>query len=341
MVKPVSSAGLTRFIVASGLAFAMCNVAAGLYLTHSPSNRATWLVTERWRTLLEDDARDRWLVLGDSSCAVGVQEELLSELLSAPVVNLCTTGDYLAVDDALMLETHLSRHDRAPVGVIIIHVYDIWHRGINARLVASLPRIPLSWGFWWWREPRIPLSVSQAAHVTLSRGLPLYANNRSIGAVLNPEDALLRLLQGSELGEKPPTTDIRSATPLRADPARVKLDASQHLDFVRNNKFFVSDINQRALDSIVSLAEEHEFTVYLANSPLYFPLYENEEFRRYYDDMRGFFVELSERHRNVEYILVEPITYPIEVLQSVDHVILEAAPDYTRRLASAVDQTGR
>ena len=91
-------------------------VAAAL-LAWRPVARDHWLVASKWRLLDRARATDT-LVLGDSSCNQGVRPDVLGAALGGSVLNLCTIGDLLVINDAWMLEAYLRRHP-PPARVVV------------------------------------------------------------------------------------------------------------------------------------------------------------------------------------------------------------------------------
>lgn len=143
-----------------------------------PSTSRGYLALKNsWHLLQSVEEDVDLLVLGDSSCRQGVLPDVAAEILGLEDgLNLCTTGNALAVNDAWMLESYLERFS-APKAVIVVHVYDIWWREPSHPTVAQ---IPLEWGYWQRLRPRLDLNVTELVQFFTTRYVPLYANDRSV-----------------------------------------------------------------------------------------------------------------------------------------------------------------
>ena len=126
---------------------------------------------------------------------------------------------------------------------------------------------------------------------------------------------------------------------VEANDWEVERDAKGHLkNTAKKSEFAFSDTNQDSINAIIDLAEKHDINVYLANSPLYEELYQNPDFRKYYDQVQQGLAQISDRSDKVKRILVEPMTFSKTEMENVDHVIETAAKSYTEKLAQEIKQ---
>ena len=98
----------------------------------------------------------------------------------------------------------------------------------------------------------------------------------------------------------------------------------------------ISEQNREALTRIAWLADHWQFDVYLVNAPLYDRLYEEADFRRYYEGTVRLVAGVVEVSPRFHYVMRTPQTFPIEQLQGVDHVTERAAAVYSSALVAAV-----
>ena len=310
------------------LVFALANLGANLYLRNFPQNRGYWLIQEKWSLLTKLKQPVDWLVLGDSSCNQGVIPEILETELAGKAVNLCTIGDTIVLNDAWMLSKHIQEYG-APKNIAIIHVYDVWQREINWNVTSQTP---LSWGYWNELEPKVEVSPQQQKDLFLNRYVPLYSQNTSLKKVIENSDRWFKAKDYQLSG-----TGFMSVP--EADTWNVEQDAKGHIKSTsKQPSHNLSATNQKAMDSIIQLAEEHDINVYLVNSPLYEELYQNPDFRAYYDRVQIELDQISQRSDKVKRVMTTPMTFSKEEMENADHVITEAAEAYTKQLAQEIKQ---
>lgn len=311
------------------LIFALANVGANLYLKNFPENRGYWVIQQKWSILMNLKQPVDWLVLGDSSCNQGVVPEVLETELSGKAVNLCTIGDSLVLNDAWMLSKYIKKYG-APKNIVIVHVYDIWQREINWDVTSQTP---LAWGYWNQLEPNFDLSFQEKKKVFLSKYIPLYSQSTSLKEVVRNSD---RLFQSKDYSLN--ENGFMGAT--ESNSGEVEKDTQGHINEVKEMTFSFSNTNQKAIDAIVELAEKHDINVYLANSPLYEKLYQNPEFKTYYDRVQQELAKLSDRtNHKIQRVMTKPMTFKKEEMENADHLIVSAAESYTKQLAKEIRAT--
>lgn len=325
------SVKLTQIIlslICPWLIFALANLGANVYLKNFPENRGYWLIQQKWSMLLNLKQPVDWLVLGDSSCNQGVIPEILETQLSGKAINLCTIGDTIVLNDAWMLSKHIKKYG-APKNIIIIHVYDVWSKEINWNVTSQTP---LAWGYWNELEPNFDLGFAEKRKVFLSKYVPLYSQSTSFKELFEESDRLFKgkdyqLSEGGFMAVKD------------ANSWEVEEDVKRHLRGIsKNPQFSFSSTNQKALEAIIKLAEEYDINIYLANSPIYNELYQNPDFKAYYNQVQTELKSISDRHKNIHYIMAQPMTFSKAQMQNADHLIASAAESYTKQLANEIKQ---
>jgi hypothetical protein len=285
------------------------------------------LIEEKWKLLLDAKQPVDWLILGDSSCNQGVVPERLSAALGGTTLNLCTIGDALVLGDSWMLDLY-TRRVGPPKHVLLVHVYDVWHRDVSPVQDAIFAWIPLPWGFWNQYEPQLTFTRWHQLRMIIRRRLPLYYENTSLGRIImRPWTSYSeQLVLGSD--------GFMSMT--KADPRHVEVETREHLQFVRHNRPRVSPVNRLALQAIGRLAEQHHFDVYLAESPIYEGLYGDPTSRAHIDTVWSEVGSVLSPSGRIRQVGMVPIVFGRDQMQSADHVILSAARQYTQDLADAI-----
>jgi hypothetical protein len=303
------------------------NFAARWYLDRHTPNRGDWLIREKWELLVGLKKPVDWLILGDSSCNQGIDPSIFDAELKTTSVNLCTVGNMTNVNNAWMLETYIQRFG-PPRHILIVHVYDVWAREIDPSMMA---RVPLRLRYLNQLEPQIDTRKSIDLQVFLERFLPLYSKNQSLQEIMMfPVDAYETSRSFSLEGDGLMVWHA-------ANPENVEGQKSMHLSNIRINPTFqLSNTNRQSLEHIISLAEKHQFDVYLANSPIYEKLYQQKEFQGYYNQVREMLRRYANSSPRVHYILQEPATFPKEEMENADHLIYPAAKQYTQQLVQAI-----
>lgn len=306
----------------------LLNLLAARLLAHHTTNRGYWLVRAKWDLLSNLPAPVDWLVLGDSSCNQGVIPEVLAEQLGGSALNACTVGDMLAVNDAWMLARHIERHG-PPRHVVLVHVYDMWHRDQRALVHQPLlAKIPLPWAYWRSAAPSLDLTGAQERKLWVARHLPLWADNQTLASWLRHP----RRLWQRDLSL---TADGFMAHD-QANPASVRRDSKAHLAALHPHRFTLSQINRRALEHIRDLADQRGFDVYLAAGPLHDGLWRDPRFRDHFADLMHTLEGLASHSPRMRVVLPEPVTFPAHSLESADHPVGPAAREYTDELVAAI-----
>jgi hypothetical protein len=311
--------GIVGTVVAATIAL---NVALLVFLTRHPVNRGHWLLRSKWELLARAPAVDT-VILGDSSCNQGVRPDVLAAQLGGTVLNLCTIGDMMAVNDAWMLETYLRRH--TPKRVIVVHTDDMWDRDAGDRFVMLLGKIPRPWGFWDDLKLPLALGLGDKALIAAGRWAPLYADERSLKDLLTqPGKALARKYKLSPEGYMKLT---------RAAPANVRRDAVNRAETL-DAPGRPNPINARALSGMAQLAAEHHVDLVFAPAPMFEGLYRDPRMvARLAEIERWIRANVGARARVIP---GPPATFAAERMENVDHVIDEAATEYTTWLGRAV-----
>jgi hypothetical protein len=283
-------------------------------------NTTTEFVAQKWQLLESLDQPIEWLILGDSSADQGVIPSQVEASLGGKAVNLGTIGNMLLVDDIWMLDKYIEQHG-APNNIVIVHVYDMWRREAEPAVFSLVP------GFWWSMRPSLSLSASESVELLAFRYLPLY----------QVRNLLISLAGGRALF---PTKTVISPDGFNgheeARPHITELDLIGHKSIILPHPFELSDVNQRALNRLVELTDEHGFNVYIANSPIYEGLKSEPSFQVYFENVQEMLITLDERSRNIHYVLCDTPSFPKEIMRNIDHVNVQGAATFTKQLTESI-----
>lgn len=334
VVKPPSLVG---FLVAIGVMIGTVYAAnhwIGRYLDRNGTNLGYRYIAHKWHVLGELDEGVDWLVLGDSSGSQSFDTGVLEAKTGKTAVNLGTIGNFGLTDDLWMLEEYLERFG-PPERVVLIHVYDVWRRRMNPKLLGRIPRDRVL------SEETIEkydIDEEQFDEMWLVRYVRMYAERTSIRKAIeltyhrwtktDEEMEELRKKDRSLPEKEPELTDSGFVRMCGALPKAVKGDARGHMRFLARNRPRISKDNKEALQAIAKLAAEHGFELTVINGPLFDRLAMKPKFKKYFD---GIVLGLHKLTRGNSRVQIVEEVYPasIEHLQNVDHITCDATEYFT------------
>ncbi|KYC41571.1 hypothetical protein WA1_16095 [Scytonema hofmannii PCC 7110] len=325
IVNPIRFRSIILSIIWVVILVIIANFAAKWYLEKYTTNRGEWLIRAKWELLLNLQKPVDWLILGDSSCNQGVVPSVFNKVLNTTSINLCTIGNLTSLNDAWMLETYLKKF-KPPQHILVVHVPEVWSRQFQTSLLA---KIPLQWGDLQQLEPHLQLSFKQQLRILLEKYLPLYSSNRTLAKmVMFPLDSF-------KISSNFKLEDDGFMIWNQANPSYVEQQKTEQIELLKNHEFQISSHNRLAIDKFIDLAEKFNFDIYLANSPIYKDLYENEQFQAYFNQVQKTLNAYADRTPRVHHIQ-KPITFAKEQMENADHVIYDAAKVYTKQLITEI-----
>jgi hypothetical protein len=308
----------------------LCNAAAFFYLEHYTSQWGNYLHWRKWELLFDTNRPVDWLVLGDSSGSLGVVAEDLGLALDGYALNLCTTAGGTLLDDLWLLDSYIRRHGK-PQNVVIVHTFSAWNKMPNIEAVA---RAPL---FWLWRQdirpsPFIGLGTANIFAFVM-KYFPLYNRSAALADILLYPWRHDWFHQGLE--ERFSSAGTLSIA--ASNPEAVLEQTKQLLRSYSGSPRKAAAFNLDCFRRIISLAEKHDFPVYIANGPLFERLAHNRAIRSQMTDLRRSLATLIPPYAPVQMILTQAPPFPLASLaDNVDHLIPPAAKHYTALLAAAI-----
>ena len=120
------------------------NILVRIYLDIRPESSTDRLIAYKWELVEGQTEKVNILILGDSSANQGVNPEIISEAFGGRVLNAATIGNWVLVDDVWLLETLINTVG-PPDSVILVHVYDVYHRDFTKNLLIQGPVAPSEW----------------------------------------------------------------------------------------------------------------------------------------------------------------------------------------------------
>ena len=309
----------------------LANLAMIGYLDKYSINYGYWTIHHKWNLLGRLSSPVDWLILGDSSCSQGVMPSVFKTELNQSAINLCTTGDLGTLGDLWMLEEYIQRFG-APMNVLVVHTFDIWYRDFNP---VRLGQIPRPWRFWASHTFGNDLMAKKEIRddTFIEHYVPLYSQNNTIGRIirstlagdLNPFISMWTMNQDGFVPAEEPKPEIVLAGEI------------QQIDFVTQNTFRVSYLNDQALREMTKLADTYQFNLYIANAPVFSDLYANVDYQAYFNSERPYLQEVADQSTYAHYISAVK-TFPAEQMQNPDHLIVSGAEEYTRWLVEEILQ---
>ena len=340
-VKPPTLVGfLVALLVMVGTVFAF-NHWIGRYLDRNGTNLGYRYIAHKWYVLEHLDEGVDWLVLGDSSGSQSFDPGVLEAQTGQTAINLGTIGNFGLTDDLWMLED-LERFG-PPKRVVLIHVYDVWRRRLDPKLLGRIPRDRVL------SEETIEkydIDEEQFDEMWLVRHVRMYAERTSIRKALEltwhrmtkteEEMEELRKKDRSLPEKEPELTDSGFVRMCGALPNALKRDSSGHMRFLRKSRARISKDNREALQAMAALAKEHGFELHVVNGPIYERLAAKSEFQKYFDGIVEGLHKLTKGNPRVH--VVEEV-YPVssKYLQNVDHITCDGTEGYTRWVIEHVE----
>ncbi|HVK75576.1 MAG TPA: hypothetical protein VM734_19735 [Kofleriaceae bacterium] len=318
---------MTTAAIVAVLILTLDLVAAAL-LAWRPVARDHWLVASKWRLLDRARATDT-LVLGDSSCNQGVRPDVLGAALGGSVLNLCTIGDLLVINDVWMLEAYLRRNP-PPARVVVVHTHETWGRSDTQRLTELLGHFPLRFGFWRDFEVALDVAPRDLARLAASRWMLLDAVAGSVRAwLLAPWHVVAGRHQ----------LDARGFMAVH-DPAprQVRDDAAAHRATL-GPAFAPSAINDLALRALARTTAAHRIELFVAVAPLFDGLWADPAMQRRHHELLAWLTEAVAEVPGATVIDGPPATFAADEMDRADHVTAGAAASFSLWLADRI--TGR
>lgn len=306
------------------------------------SNDTNCKIKAEIRIAQRRDANYDILVFGDSSAAQAIDTARLDEYTGLTSFNFALMGDATLAGNYFLFKKYLAAH-KIPKYVVLMNVYDVWHRGYSDETFQILA-INFPWDFIKMafypqidRERYLYLIKEISAYILPSQRYRYEIKNiigtkeasdyrsKHIKSILKFERKLLKLKGFSEEKEM--------------DENSIMLDMHEHKDLVKSNEFVVSKLNLYYLDMFLRVCERNDIKVFLCFPPILKELYEQEIKGNYLRSYESFLRDKSRYYTKA--ILVTDGFYVVPMTSlsyTIDHLNEKGASDFTRILGEKIRQ---
>ncbi len=322
--RRVASSSVVAFIIVI-----LLNILTQIYLDFKLESSTDRMIAYKWELIESQTERVNILILGDSSANQGIDPGIVSDILSGRVLNVATIGNWILLDDVWLLETLIDTVG-PPDSVILVHVYDVYHRDFTMSLLSQGPIAPLKWDSFGVK----PFTFWEILAYGIRRNLPLYYRAESIRRIIQKS-----ITNPSYIYMEPSLNEIDQAGFQRRYEAADNIagDVQTHLDFVENYSFEISELNEISANRLSELAEIYDIEIYIANTPIYRGLYDVPDFKEYYDDVSDYLEKWGDGNHRIHY-LNNVSLFDAEYLQNADHLTVEGAEIYTMELIDLIQK---
>lgn len=307
------------------------NLIAIVCLDDDQLNVGQVIVSQKWKLLSDTAGGLDYLILGDSSANSGFDPAFVDETYDLQGLNLATVGLFGFVDDLWMLETYIDVHG-APEVVIIATTYNVGYRDVDIKSLLGTYAIPLDTLL---AHTNIAdqLSFLDLVNIYQSRLFPLYYRRDTIARVIRQFQENGFDIFNNETHYNPYGFLSNDPNELRDLEYETEIIASS----VREGEILpeFSERNREAILSLVSLAEQHDFSLYFINGPSYSGFDNNGEIQQFRQEYSAAYQEVIGDSPNAVY-LPKVFSLPAEQMTNLDHIVGTASPDYTQAVVSAI-----
>ncbi|TND06523.1 MAG: hypothetical protein FD123_3458 [Bacteroidetes bacterium] len=278
----------------------------------------------KWDLLKKLNGKTDWLILGDSSGNQSVQTDPFEKELGEKAVNLCTIGPMLTLNDSWMLDYYI-KHYGKPDNVMIMHVYDMWHRDIDFETISENPMHTVMLED---LQPGLDVPAWRKADLFVHNFVPVYYRHHALKALFTGE---------AKWFSTPIELEPNGYNPRReAMPDNVKKDTENHIKFTQDSLFRCGAYVRKGLDHVRELVDKYGFELYITMSPLHDSLYANPAFRKYCAGIDKLVQEFAAGNKHIHIINHPPKLFPANEMQNSDHIIDRVSGEFTRYLIGEV-----
>ncbi len=330
-VQTQPRAGIATVLLSAIVVLAAANFAYASFLKSVTLNGGYRLAEKKWE-LLQDAPDDiDYLFVGDSSCNQGLDAAYFHELTGKRALNLCTIGNMAAIDDALMVSEFIGRYG-APPHIVVLHVDDVWPRD-DESINSALHILPSSLQTNVFAQGGITPTLRNRVHYLINRHLPLYAENASLQTITRAPFSFRIPTSAHDTID-----DFGFASVEGADEAGVRTDRTRRLRGVDEALSApLSEANRRSVARLQQLSREHDAQLHFVMAPLEREFAQSEQLREFVEAVSA---ELLEAAPDADFRLFRPdlANFDAAEMESVDHVVGEAAQRFTEIVATGLTQ---
>lgn len=332
LVKPASFGSLAALLLLVGIVVLVANFAASAVLKRLPVNRGYALAYGKWSLMdraLEAKEKVDVIIVGDSSSNQGLDPHVIREQTGKSALNFGVVAEALTVEPVWAADRFLEQsgeYGAAPGTILWMHVYDVWSR-IDRRdrrlrgISAALP--PTAWPYIE-RGPKVRFTTKD---LWLMQQVPLYFQNTSLANLIR------RPIASMEEANRFKYDELGFTSETVPDVGLVRRDTRNHMNLVREAPAFsMTPLTRRSIDAMSQLAERHGSRLWIVQSPLNRSLWQDDVFRQRWYEVRDALKAATARYPHVHVTFDEPVLFDDEMMQNCDHVLAEAAGEFTREV---------
>lgn len=325
-IRPIQQQQLVRLLLTIMFCIVSLNLCAIVYLQYDQLNITTVVTAQKWKIVAELAEPVDIVIIGDSSANQGIDPLLIEEVTGLKGINLATVASWGMVDNVWLLEEYIQQHGVPPT-VIAVYAFDTQQRDASLPdLLATFP-VPI--------EAIIDASFVEDytavdwGVIYLKRLFPLYYRHETL------RRATIEFAT-SQFGIFTPHYVFNSAGFLQwtdAYPARVVRSSNMRLVRIHNTEApgAFSQANLAAMERLIAMADIFDFELYIAHGPIYEGLENDERFAPLRQALNETYTALVADRSNVAFIPTVA-TFRAEVMENFNHLIVDAAHDYTLQL---------
>lgn len=288
------------------------------------------------------------LILGDSAAGTSINANILQARTGLKCFNFALVGDTMMAGTYFLLRDYLLNHEDLKY-IILMNVYDIWHRDIiNEALLNNFQedimedflKIVVLSDNYKCASTNIANIVSQLLPSQMYRfeirrffesptGINLYIDKKEAHTI---DQEMLR--------------NRGSGSLLENDERRIRKDLLGHEKFVDSTKFKVSKINMYYLDKLLREAKQRNIYVLICFPPIFNEFYNDKVKSEYLSSYKTFIKTLPRLYDNVVLVTDDFYAVPSNRLSlTIDHLNKDESLAYTEMLAIKIREfiktTGR
>jgi hypothetical protein len=336
IIRPAGHGSLAALLVLIVLLVVGANFIASAVLKRLPVNRGYALAYGKWTLMdraLSAGTPVDVLIVGDSSSNQGLDPHVIEAQTGRKAMNFGVVAEGLTAIPLWTADRFLEESTRngAPPRIILwMHVYDVWSRvDRNERrlrgISAALP--PTAWPYNE-RGPKVRIATRD---LWLMQQVPLYFQNTSLANLIRRPRASVEEANRFKFDALGFTAETVP------DPALVRRDTRNHMNLVRENDFSLTALSRRSIDAMSQLAARHEAELWIVPAPHNRSLWQDPAFRERWYEVRDALKAAASRYPHVRVAFDEPMVFEDGRMQNCDHVLADAAADFTR---AVIERTG-
>ena len=330
-----SGGKLAIVVLVALLIVVAANVAAAEFLRRIPVNGGYALARGKWLLMEKAIAEKRkldLLIVGDSSSNQGLNPAVVQQMTGERSMNFGVVAEALPVEPTWAVRQFMESTPKKnrPKTVLWMHVYDIWNRedkGSRRLLAISSALPPTAWPQIE-KGPKVRFTISEMSWRRLT---PLWSQSTSMQLLVR------RPLDSVAVSRRFQFDDAGFTAEREPDPKLVARDTKQHIALARTTRDLAPNkLARDSLEAMAAMADKYGFDVWLVESPINETLWRDAKFRERWGEVHAALVAFAAKHPRFRVVFDEPERYADERMQNCDHVLADAADEFTRAVMSRI-----